>query len=199
MMLTEVTSVADAVLPIEAFKAHLRLGSGFDLDNLQDDLLRSFLRASLAAVEARTGKALLSRSFKLALSSWRHPESQDFPIAPVEAVTQVSVVGFDGISAPVASQSYWLERDAQRPALRASGSSLVLIPSRAQAVIEFEAGYGTDWEALPADLRQAVLMLAAHYYEYRSDTGLSNGCMPFGVSSLLERYRAFRVGAGYRR
>jgi uncharacterized phiE125 gp8 family phage protein len=61
------------------------------------------------------------------------------------------------------------------------------------------AGYGAAWSDLPADLAQAVLMLAAHYYEYRHDTALSGGCMPFGVTSLLERYRPLRISAGAQR
>ena len=65
--------------------------------------------------------------------------------------------------------------------------------------VHFVAGFADNWEGVPADLRQAVLMLAAHYYEYRHDTGLSNGCMPFGVSSLIERYKALRLGAGVMR
>ncbi len=40
------------------------------------------------------------------------------------------------------------------------------------------------------------MLLAAHYYEYRSETALSEGCMPFGVASLLARYRNLRLGAG---
>jgi uncharacterized phiE125 gp8 family phage protein len=53
-----------------------------------------------------------------------------------------------------------------------------------------------SWGELPADLAQAVLMLAAHFYEYRQDTGLGRGCMPFGVSSLIERYRGLRLSLG---
>ena len=41
-------------------------------------------------------------------------------------------------------------------------------------------------------------MLAAHYYEYRHETRLGDGCMPFGVSSLIERYRPLRIGLGAR-
>ena len=42
MMLIEETTVPDGALPVEAFKAHLRLGTGFDADDVQDALVRSF-------------------------------------------------------------------------------------------------------------------------------------------------------------
>ncbi|MCX8227300.1 MAG: head-tail connector protein, partial [Sulfitobacter sp.] len=58
------------------------------------------------------------------------------------------------------------------------------------------AGYGATWGQVPADLQQAVFLLAGHYYEFRHETNLSDGCMPFGVSSLIERYKPMRLGFG---
>jgi len=84
----------------------------------------------------------------------------------------------------VDSTRYWVERDAMRPRLRATGASLPRVPVNGSVAIAFEAGFGPAWDNIPADLQQAVLMLAAHYYEYRNDTALTGGCMPFGVSSL---------------
>ncbi len=63
----------------------------------------------------------------------------------------------------------------------------------------FRAGFGAGWADIPADLAQAVLLLAAHYYEYRDEVSLSQGCMPFGVSSLIERYRTVRLLTGHGR
>ena len=42
------------------------------------------------------------------------------------------------------------------------------------------------------------MLLAAHYYEFRNETSLSDGCMPFGVSSLIERYKIMRIYGGGR-
>ncbi|MFD2739878.1 head-tail connector protein [Sulfitobacter aestuarii] len=196
MMLTEETSVPDAALPVEAFKAHLRLGSGFGQAQLQDPVLRSFLRAALTAIEARTGKVLISRAFSWSLTFWRDAAAQVLPVAPVVEVTRVVLVNRDGVQSDLAGDSYWLERDQQYPRLRSVGACLPAIPSAGAVRIEFVAGFGEGWEALPADLQQAVLMLAAHYYEYRHDVGLSDGCMPFGVSSLIERYKRLRLRAG---
>ncbi len=44
-------------------REHLRLGTGFGEDGLQDPVLAGFLRAALAAIEGRTGKALIARDF----------------------------------------------------------------------------------------------------------------------------------------
>ena len=196
MMLIEETTVPDGVLPVAAFKAHLRLGSGFDTDDVQDALVRSFLRAALAAIEVRTGKVLISRTFSWSVTGWRGPYAQVFPVAPVTEVLAVAQVARGGDESVVNPDQYWLERDMQQPRLRAFGAGLTPVPAGGAVKVSFVAGFGSDWADLPGDLAQAVLMLGAHYYEYRNDTGLSEGCMPFGVSSLIERYKTVRMGFG---
>ncbi len=196
MMLIEETTVADDALPVEAFKAHLRLGSGFGQDTVQEAVLLSFLRAAMSAIEARTGKVLMQRSFSLSLTFWRDAEAQPLPVAPVTEVTRVALVARDGVQTDVAEATYWLERDSQHPKVRAARACLPQVPTAGAVLIAFDAGYSAAWDGLPSDLQQAVLMLAAHFYEYRDDTGLSAGCMPFGVSSMIERYKTLRLGMG---
>ena len=195
-MLIEETTVPDAVLPVEDFKAHLRLGTSFGQDTTQDDVLTGFLRAAMSAIEARTGKVMIRRSFSWSVTSWQAREAQVLPVAPVAQVTRVALVAQDGNESVVSASSYWLEQDSQRPRLRASGGHFLSVPRNGSAVIEFEAGFGANWSELPADMKQAMLMLAAHYYEYRHETSLGDGCMPFGVTSLIERYKPMRMGFG---
>ncbi|MCX7560079.1 head-tail connector protein [Sulfitobacter sp. F26204] len=195
MMLIEETPVPDAALPVEAFKAHLRLGSGFGQGDVQDPVLMSFLRAAIAAVEARTGKVLLERSFQQTVPVWRNPCAHQLPVAPIGAVTKVELIDREGTRSDVEATSYWLERDGHGPKLRSTGGALPRIPQAGAVVVHFDAGFAVNWEGVPGDLRQAVLMLASHYYEYRHDTGLSDGCMPFGVTSLIERHKSMRLGA----
>ena len=63
MMLIEETTVPDAALPVAEFRDHLQLGSGFSDDALQDPVLGVFLRAAMAAIEARVSKILIERNF----------------------------------------------------------------------------------------------------------------------------------------
>jgi uncharacterized phiE125 gp8 family phage protein len=91
---------------------------------------------------------------------------------------------------------YGLEEDAQRPKVIALGAGFASIPRGGKAVIRFVAGFGEVWADLPDDLAQAVFLLAAHYYEYRDETSLARGCMPFGVQTLIERYRPMRLFSG---
>jgi len=195
-MLIEETTVPNAALPVDDFKAHLRLGTGFGQDTIQDEVLAGFLRAAISAVEARTGKVLMTRAFTWTLTFWRDRDMQGLPAAPVSEITRLSIADRSGAQTDIDAAHYWLEQDTHRPRLRSTGASLPLIPTGGTAIIGFDAGYGPTWGDIPADIKQAVFLLAAHYYEYRHDTSLSDGCMPFGVSSLIERYKVMRLGIG---
>lgn len=196
MMLIEETAIADTTLPVDQFKAHLRMGTGFAESDVQEELLKGFLRAAIAAIEARTGKVLIERAFSWSLSCWRDPAGEVLPVAPVSAIDAVTMTDATGADTDLNTDAYRLERDSQRPRLRPAATSLPSVPTGGSVKIAFTAGMAAGWDSLPADLGQAVLLLAAHYYEYRDETSLSDGCMPFGVTSLIQRYRMVRFGSG---
>lgn len=196
MILIEDSPVALAALPVEKFKAHLRLGTGFSDGDVQDPVLEGFLRAAIGAIEARTGKALIERAFTWTLSAWRDQSGQVMPIAPVTGIAGVVMRDADGGESVVDAGLYRLEESAVRPVLRPVGALLPAIPTGGSVVVSFTAGMAEEWGGLPADLGQAVLLLAAHYHEYRHETALGGGCMPFGVTSLIERYRSMRLFMG---
>lgn len=189
MMVTERTEIADASLPLARFRSHLRLGSGFADDSLQDDLLKGFLKAALSAVEARTGRALIARDFAWTVSQWRSDRGVRCPIEPVSAIVSAMIGGAD-MRAQLS-----LVPEAGGMMVKPLGATLPTIPSGQVADVVLHAGYGPEFDDLPGDLQQAVLLLATHYYEFRGEMALSAGCMPFGVSTLIERYRPVRLGA----
>lgn len=195
-MLVEETAVPYAALPLAKFKSHLRLGTGFTEGSLQDEVLESFLRAAIAAIEARTGKILIEREFSWSLTAWRDQLGQALPVAPVNSILSVVTIDRQDVEEIIDPALYRLERDSQRPRIRPNATLLPTIPTSGSVQLNFEAGFSADWDGLSADLGQAVLMLAAHYYEYRHETGLGDGCMPFGVTALIERYRTVRIFAG---
>ena len=200
MILTEVSAPPAAAVPVRAFAEHLRLGSGFADDGSEDAVLELYLRAAMAAIEARLGRALLARDFSWTVTRWREDASQGLPIGPVRAV-DVGDAGGRRTAArrPVDPEAWSVLRDSQRPRLVGRfGRNLPRIPRSGHAEIRFTAGFGEGWDEVPADLRQAVFLLAAHFYENRSDGGSIAGSMPFGVLVLIEAYRATRIGGGCR-
>lgn len=189
MMLEELTAVATVELPVRAFADHLKLGSGFTDDGSEDAVLEVCLRSAMAAIEVRIGKALMTRRFRWELTRWSANGEQVLPISPIVMVNAVTLVDRQGVETVVDAARYVLERDSQTPKIV---GNLPPVPDGGRVVLTFDAGFG-DWDALPADLRQAVLLQAASFYENRSGEGRVNG-LPFGVSALIEAYRPIRIG-----
>lgn len=197
MILTEVSAPPSAAVPVRAFAEHLRLGTGFADDGAEDQVLELYLRAAMAAVEARIGRALLARAFTWTVTRWREDVSQGLPIAPVSAVEAITLINADGGELAVEPEAWSVLRDAHRPRLVGRfGRALPAIPRGGHAEIRFVAGFGPGWQDVPADLRQAVFLLAAHYYENRAEPSVGSASMPFGVLVLIESYRSIRVGGG---
>ena len=197
MILTEVSAPPAAAVPVRAFAEHLRLGTGFADDGSEDAVLELYLRAAMAAIEARLGRALLARDFAWTVTRWREDASQGLPIAPVRSVEGGHADRRRGRRDR--GRSGGLVGAARQPAAaagRAFGRNLPRIPRSGHAEIRFTAGFGEAWDDVPADLRQAVFLLAAHFYENRAEGGAIGGSMPFGVLVLIEAYRATRIGGG---
>lgn len=192
MMLTELTAVAAGDLPVAALADHLHLGTGFADDGSQDGVLETYLRSALATIEGRTGKAIFQRQFAWVVHSWIAPARQGLPIAPVATIGSVKLIAGNGSETIVDPGKYTLQQDAHRPALIAVVGQLPPIAAGGHAEIVMDAGFGPVWSDVPADLRQAVLMLAAHCYEDRTGNG-GRGPLPTGVLSLIEPFRTLRI------
>ncbi|WP_099823900.1 head-tail connector protein [Oceaniglobus indicus] len=190
MNLVEKTAIPTEMLPIAGFRDHLRLGTGFGDDGLQDPVLESCLRAALASCEAYCAKAILAREFLLTIAEWRDLSRLVLPLAPVVAVTRLAIFDRAGHEAVVPAEGYRLIRDDHRPLLISAGYSLPRIPLAGRAEVGFSAGYAA-FSQVPADMAKAVLMLTASFYEAR-DGGEAG--MPDAVVMLLSRHRPMRLG-----
>jgi uncharacterized phiE125 gp8 family phage protein len=197
MMLIEETAPAAEALPVARLRDHLRLGSGFGLveDEAENAALAGFLRAAIATIEGRTGKVLLRRRFVMRLDDWRDRLGQTLPLAPVIAVERIEIEDGLGTVSGVPAESWRLIADLQRPMILPAGVILPHVPRLGSVSVTFTAGFGEGWDTVPADLAQAVLMLAAQFYEDRSSSA-ARSALPFGVSALIERWRAVRTLAG---
>lgn len=195
MFLVEQTTVPSASIPVAVLKDHLLLGTGFSDDAAQDTILEHYLRAAIAAIEARTGKVLLSKQYLWTLTAWRDRICQSLPVAPVASIDDVRVFDRMSNSTIVDPAEYLLVRDDHRPALKATTSNLPQIPNLGSLEITFTAGYGDTWDEVPPSLQQAVLLLAAHYHNDRRATG-NAAEIPFGITALIQRFRNIRILGG---
>lgn len=191
MNLVDLNTPDAAAIPVRAFAEHLRLGTGFADDGAQDGVLERYLRAAISGIEARTGKMVLSRRFSWDVTRWYRDDRQGLPVGPVTAINSVTLIDGQGTETVVDPLRYSLRQDLYRPEIVAA--RLPVIPDLGLARIEFTAGFGPGWSDVPADLAQAVFLLAATNYEARADHAGLGSTMPFAVLSLIERFKTVRL------
>ncbi|MFB2593680.1 hypothetical protein ACEYYB_02410 [Paracoccus sp. p4-l81] len=195
MMVIEEGALAAEALPIQELRDQLRLG-GAD-GGTADGLLGTHLRAAMAAIEARTGKVLIARRFRWRFAGWRDADGQPLPLAPVAQVHEVAVIAGDGTRHVVDPARWRLVADLHRPRVSGRGGALPAVDEDGFVEIDFTAGFATQWDQVPPDLRHAVMLLAARYHEDRVEGGQGQAAaLPFGVSALIERFRSVRILGG---
>lgn len=194
-MLTELEAAPTAAVTVTDFTDHLRLSTGLAaLQASEEAALSGYLRAAGAAVESMTGRALIQRRFKWSVQRWRDPCREVLPIAPVAQINALTLVAADGSWTAVDPSAWRLVQSQFDPALApVRGGWLPQIPSGGVAEIEIVAGHGADPTGVPHDLRQAVLLLAAHYHEQRHVGASGTVEIPYGVGALVSRWRKVRV------
>jgi uncharacterized phiE125 gp8 family phage protein len=71
--------------------------------------------------------------------------------------------------------------------------TLVLSPQGIE--IDYVAGYGSAADEVPADLRQAVLLLIAHWHEHRDAVVIagSGAVVPSGFDRVVSAYKQVRM------
>src|SRR5690606_4380929 len=130
MMLIEETAPAAEALPVAALRDHLRLGTGFGIadDPAETAALTGFLRAAIATIEARTGKVLLTRRFRMQLDDWRDRRGQPWRRAPVVMVEAIEIDDGVGQVTQLPADSWRLIPDNQRPMVVPTGVILSNVP-----------------------------------------------------------------------
>ncbi|MEM6971924.1 MAG: hypothetical protein AAF577_03890 [Pseudomonadota bacterium] len=194
MRLTETGPGPIPTPPLSLFKEHLRLGFGFADDGSEDVLLGEYLRAAVGVVERRTARALVTRPFVLSVSGPDRDGCVVMPVGPVSAVTGVSIV--DGVLTTALDVGDWRVSPGEtgQRVGRVSAPPPV-VPAGGTLQIAFLAGLAADWDAVPADLAQAVLILAADFYARRGSEGVKSieADLPEAFLRLIGPWRPIRV------
>ncbi|MEM9762212.1 MAG: hypothetical protein AAF968_06850 [Pseudomonadota bacterium] len=192
MILSETGAGPVPVPPLADFKEHLRLAHGFADDGAEDVVLTRYLAAAVAVVERRVARALVRRSFTLSVARLERDGCLVLPIGPVTAVTSASL---EGGGAPVSLDvSGWsVTPCGTRQRVTAGGGALPAIPAGRSMVLSFEAGLATDWTGVPAELAQAVMMLAADFHARRGTERDSAAGLPQAVIALTQAWRPGRL------
>ena len=172
---------------IEA-KAHLRTSASDD-----DEMISRLIIAARRHIEAQTGLALVQQVWSHYLDDWPAAGVVELPLHPLITVDDVNIFGEDDIAAGVDPAHYYVDRISHPPRLLLRGSRVWARPGRIGNGIEIvlTAGFGATAIDVPAELRQAMLDLIAHWFAQRGDG--SETSLPLTIDDVIERFREKRL------
>lgn len=184
MRLTLTTAPTGTSVDLVLAKAQCRVEHDED-----DSFIEGLIGAADRHIERIIGRAVLPQSWLLELEGW-----QDSVVFPVEPFRSVVVTYTDdlGVNQTLSAESYSLSAWPSMPTTWQFLSGVIrpdladeLYPVRYSIAVGYESA-----SAVPKDLKVAVQMLVAHWYENRE--AVASGTMaelPMGVSALIGPYR----------
>jgi uncharacterized phiE125 gp8 family phage protein len=168
-------------------KAHLRVGHADE-----DALLSGLIVSARRVLEQQSGLCLISQGWSCFRDSWPVGHSLELPLSPVIALGDVKVYGEDDTAAAIDPAHYFLDNVSRPPRLVLRDGRIWPPPGRAANGIEIEvtAGFGTAASDVPQQLREAILLMVAHWYGSRGDSEVR---MPLSVAAIIAEFREVRL------
>lgn len=187
-----VTGPVSAPVSIDDLKAQARVSH-----DLEDDLLSLYISAAtthLDGFSGALGRALMTQTWRVSYPDF----GRDMMQLPMPDVSSVVVTYYDeaGLEQTLAAENYRLLNNGLGSFVEFIDTfTAPTVEERSDAVtIQFVCGYG-DSSDVPAPIKHAILLLAAHWYNAREavmDRSAGSMITPLAVNSLISPYR--RVG-----
>ena len=191
MALVMTSGPASEPVTVAEAKAHLRIDH-----SAEDVLLASLILTSRLHIEAALGLALVTQSWRLLLDRWPRKGVVKVPLGPLQGVSAIRVLAADGAPETVPADGYLVDGASAVPRIVRTAETWPE-PGRAAHGIEIDlvAGFGAAATDVPQPIRQALLLLVAHWYEHRDpiEIGSEATMIPLGVSELLAPWRRARL------
>ena len=187
MPLTLVAPPSAAAVPLARAKEYLKV-DGPEEDALISDLVEAATRR----VEFEAGLALITQQWRYFRDCWPRSGVLEIPIHPVQTVTSLKALTPSGLI--TVDASLYEADSASRPArVRALTGFPALARGFNVVEILLTAGFGDTPQDVPASLRQAILLLAAFWFENREGHGeAARRGIPAEAERIISGWR--RVG-----
>lgn len=162
--------------------------------NDDDQILQMYLDAAIDHLDGWSGilgRAIIDQEWQINATVW---PSSGFvlPFGDVSAAI-VKYFGVSGAESTLSDLSYEIVETATGSMLRflRGFDRPALIDDRSDAVqITFMTGYGADDTKVPAPIKLAITLLAAHWYENRAATSAADvRKLPLAVDALIAPHR----------
>jgi len=161
----------------------------------EDTVLTRLVAAARHLAERTTGRALVTQSWRLTLDRWPGPRVIELPLPPLQSVDAVIVID-DAEAETVWPASNTVADTGTEPGRLALRDGVAPpLPGRdiGGLAVDFTAGYGAQPTDVPEALRQAMIRLAAHWFEHRDGPETGRGVVPADIEALLAPCRVARL------
>lgn len=180
-----ITPPAIEPISLAEAKAHLRVDS-----SAEDALIAATVSVARLYVEQATRRALIAQAWRIYRDAWPASRLIGIPLAPIVSVDAVSILDEAGGAVELDEATYEADTTSVPGRIRLTGRLPTPGRELGGIAIDVTAGYGTEATAVPAPLRQAILLLAAHWYENRDAVSRDRVTVaPLGVDALIAPYR----------
>jgi uncharacterized phiE125 gp8 family phage protein len=189
MTLFRTVDPAAEPVTLAELKAHLRLEH-----DSEDTLLDGLNRAAREDLERTTGLALIDQNWRLVLDKWPRDGCVAVMLHPIREILSVTAYGSEGEASVIDPASYQADTVSRPARLHFDGP-----PGALRALngieIDFAAGFGEAGTDVPDLLRRAIVLLVAHWYEFRASYGPGDQPVsyPDGYERMISSYRARRL------
>jgi uncharacterized phiE125 gp8 family phage protein len=172
-------------------KSYLRVAHSDD-----DAVIAALIAGARSHVEAQTRRALITQTWRLIRDAWPPDGRVAVVPAPLRSVLAARVYDAGGNPHAIDTTVFVADKGAA-PAILAFAPGTLTDPGRAAAGIEIdiEVGYGAAPANVPETLRQALLLLVAHWYENRGliAVGQAVAVLPMPIAALIAPYRVLSL------
>lgn len=184
-----ITPPAHEPLRLSEVKLHLRI----DHDD-EDELLNDLIKAARQYCEFSCGQKLITQVWRQYESKFPTDGSLRLLLAPVQGIVAISAYDRDGNGQTLASSATHLHRSGSvaeiefeqgfDPAVAANGLE-----------IDLQLGIGDLGVDIPDTLKRAILLLVAHWYEFRGAISPQQQpvSIPPGFDGLMAPHRKINL------
>lgn len=189
MAFKQITAPSVTAVTLAQTKAHLRIDS-----TAEDEFLTGLITSAVDFLEAEAGLSLIKQEWRLWYDCLTDDGVIHFPRHPVQRMTQVTWYNAEGLPIILPGSAYFLNTMTRPARLRFDRAECPAGTCNG-IEIDFESGYGDTGTDVPDMIKRALLVLIAHWYEFRGvyapvDQPVS---VPELYSRLIRHYRPVRL------
>lgn len=192
--LAQTAAPTDEPVEVADILAHCRI----DATDEDAPYIASLIGTARRWVEQITGRQLITSTRTMSLDAFPCGEIR-LPGSPVQSITSITYTDSAGDAQTWAADQY--QADLISVPARVAPAYGVVYPGTQTGVynavtITYVAGYGDAKTDVPQDIRHAIMLLVAHWYENREPVNIGNivSDIPMGAQFLLAPYRIQRFG-----